>query len=44
MALFDPASVSCGPLLKYDTVVNGVWYGACMIVGAYRPHEARELC
>ncbi len=37
------SSVSCGPLLKYDTVVNGIWYGACMIVSAYRSHEATEF-
>ena len=22
----------CGPLLRYDTVENGVWYGAAMVV------------
>ena len=24
----------CGPLLRYDTVIDGVWYGAAMIVTA----------
>ena len=24
----------CGPMLRYDTVVDNVWYGACMIVTA----------
>jgi len=43
MALSHLSSVSCGPLLKYDTVVNGVWYGACMIVSACLPHEATEF-
>jgi len=34
-ALFDLSSGRCGPLLKYDTIANGVWYGACMIVSEY---------
>ena len=42
-ALFHLSSGSCGPLLKYDTVVNGIWYGACMIVSAYRPYDATEF-
>lgn len=25
----------CGPLLRYDTMIQGVWYGACMIVSEY---------
>ncbi|KAK2460600.1 hypothetical protein APHAL10511_007070 [Amanita phalloides] len=27
-----PLQFMCGPLLKYDTVVNNVWYGAALIV------------
>ncbi|PFH52428.1 hypothetical protein AMATHDRAFT_74220 [Amanita thiersii Skay4041] len=29
-----PLQFMCGPLLKYDTVVNNVWYGAALIVTA----------
>ena len=42
-ALSHLSSGSCGPMLKYDTVVNGIWYGACMIVSAYQSHEAIEF-
>jgi len=42
-ALFDLSSGRCGPLLKYDTIANGVWYGACMIVSEYQFDEAGEL-
>ncbi|KAG8704747.1 hypothetical protein FRC08_002055 [Ceratobasidium sp. 394] len=38
----------CGPLLRYDTVEKGVWYGAAMIVTAdagsqYDPHPMLHL-
>ena len=42
-ALSHLSSGSCGPLLKYDTVVNGIWYGACMIVSTCQSHEATEF-
>ncbi|KAF8352304.1 hypothetical protein F5887DRAFT_23349 [Amanita rubescens] len=29
-----PLQFMCGPLLKYDTVVNNVWYGAALIITA----------
>ncbi|KAF8631431.1 hypothetical protein AX17_005108 [Amanita inopinata Kibby_2008] len=29
-----PLQFMCGPLLKYDTVVDNVWYGAALIVTA----------
>jgi hypothetical protein len=38
----------CGPLLKYDTVINDIWHGAIMIVTAdsgsiYSPHPCVSL-
>ncbi|QRV86604.1 transcription factor btf3 [Ceratobasidium sp. AG-Ba] len=38
----------CGPLLRYDSVVNRVWYGAVMVVTAdagsqYNPHPMLHL-
>ncbi|KAG8739041.1 hypothetical protein FRC10_006236 [Ceratobasidium sp. 414] len=38
----------CGPLLRYDTVERGVWYGAAMIVTAdagsqYDPHPMLHI-
>ncbi|KAF8626225.1 hypothetical protein AX15_004912 [Amanita polypyramis BW_CC] len=29
-----PLQFMCGPLLKYDTVVDGIWYGAALIITA----------
>lgn len=49
MAKMEPhLQVLCGPLLRYDTIENGVWYGAVMIVTAdagsiYEPHPQVTL-
>jgi len=32
--MHPPLQFMCGPLLRYDTVVDDVWYGAAMIVTA----------
>jgi hypothetical protein len=28
----------CGPLLRYDSIVNQVWYGAILVVSKWFPH------
>ncbi|KDQ06742.1 hypothetical protein BOTBODRAFT_39397 [Botryobasidium botryosum FD-172 SS1] len=38
----------CGPLLRYDTVENGIWYGAVMVVSVdagsqYEPHPMLDI-
>ncbi|KAF8321571.1 hypothetical protein DL93DRAFT_2163184 [Clavulina sp. PMI_390] len=48
-ARMDPhLQFMCGPLLRYDTVIKDVWYGAAMIVTSdagshYSPHPSLTL-